>query len=63
MNRRTFKIDIDFDVQFWALLPAININLHNHEFEFEWLCFGFYFGKQKYEIGEIKQPSKQNRYE
>ena len=45
MNRRTFKIDIDFDVQFWALLPAININLHNH---------GFYFGKQKYEIGEIK---------
>lgn len=29
MNRRTFKIDIDFDVQFWALLPAININLHN----------------------------------
>ena len=37
MNRRTFKIDIDFDVQFWALLPAININLHNHEFEFEWL--------------------------
>ena len=54
MNRRTFKIDIDFDVQFWALLPAININLHNHEFEFVWLCFGFYFGKQKYEIGEIK---------
>lgn len=54
MNRRTFKIDIDFDVQFWALLPAININLYNHEFEFEWLCFGFYFGKQKYEIREIK---------
>lgn len=54
MNRRTFKIDIDFDVQFWALLPAININLHNHEFEFEWLCFGFYFGKQKYEIREIE---------
>lgn len=54
MNRRTLKIDIDFDVQFWALLPAININLHNYEFEFEWLCFEFYFGKQKYEIREIK---------
>lgn len=53
MNRKTFKVDIDFDVHFWALLPAININLHSHEFEIEWLCFGFYFGRQKYDIREL----------
>ncbi len=53
MNRRTFKVDVDFDVRFWALLPAININLHSYEFEIERLCFGLYFGIQKYDIREL----------
>lgn len=58
MNRRTFKVDVDFDVHFWALLPAINFNLHSHEFEIEWLCFGFYFGRQKYDIRELTNYNK-----
>ena len=45
MKRTTIKIDIDFDVKFWALLPAININIHSHGFEFEWMCIGLYIGK------------------
>lgn len=53
MNRRTFKVDVDFDVRFWALLPAIDINLHSYEFEIERLCFGLYFGIQKYDIREL----------
>lgn len=54
MNRRTYKVDIDFDIRFWALFPAININLHSREFEFEWLCLGIYIGKQRYDIREIE---------
>ncbi len=54
MNRRTYKIDIDFDICFWALFPAININLHSREFEFEWLCLGVYIGKQRYDIREVE---------
>ena len=57
-KRSTYKIDVDFDTKFWALLPAININFHSWEFEFEWLCLGIYIGRLKYDIREIKQPSE-----
>nr|DAY93925.1 MAG TPA: hypothetical protein [Caudoviricetes sp.] len=53
-KRSTYKIDVDFDTKFWALLPALNINFHSWEFEFEWLCLGIYIGKLKYDIREIK---------
>ena len=46
-KRLTVRIDIDLDLQFWALFPAININRHMHELEFEWLCFGVYMGVKK----------------
>jgi len=34
--------DVRFDLKFWAILPALNINLHSKNFEFEWLCLGIY---------------------
>lgn len=45
MKRITLSIDIDFTPDFWALLPAINLNFHASQFEFEWLCFGIYARK------------------
>lgn len=47
MKRISIKIDCDFDLLFWHLVPSININLHSHEIEFEWLCIGFYISKIK----------------
>lgn len=47
MNITTIKIDIDFDVKFWAIIPAINLNFHNSSVEFEWLCLGIYFNHNK----------------
>jgi len=44
-KRNTFKLDLDIDLNFWALLPALNINVHSKELEFEWLCFGVYLKK------------------
>ena len=44
-KRISFKVDIDLDFQFWAILPAININLHSKSLEFEWLCLGVYISK------------------
>lgn len=42
-KRYKIELDIDIDGEFWAILPAINVNLHNGiTIEFEWLCFGFY---------------------
>lgn len=45
MKRITLSIDIDFTPDFWALLPAINLNFGAKQFEFEWLCFGVYAGR------------------
>lgn len=46
MSRRaSFKIDFDLDLQFWHLVPSVNINLHTRNLEFEWLCFGIYAGR------------------
>lgn len=43
MSRRvSIKIDFDLDLQFWHLVPSVNINLHSRELEFEWMCFGIY---------------------
>lgn len=39
---KILKVDIELDLRFWALLPAININAHCREIEFEWLCLGIY---------------------
>lgn len=47
MKRITIKVDIDVDLKFWALLPAININIHSNGFEFEWLFIGIYISKTK----------------
>lgn len=48
MKRIELKVSIDFTPkEFWAILPALNINIHNREFEFEWLCLGIYIGKQE----------------
>ena len=46
LKRKTFKLKIDFDVDynFFAILPALNINLHSKEIEFEWFYFGLYIG-------------------
>lgn len=38
----SIKADFDFDLHFWAILPALNINLHSNSLEFEWLCIGIY---------------------
>lgn len=43
--RASFKIDFDLDLQFWHLVPSVNINLHTRNLEFEWLCFGIYAGR------------------
>ena len=46
LKRKTFKLKVDFDVDynFFAILPALNINLHSKEIEFEWFYFGLYIG-------------------
>lgn len=46
-KRMRLVIDIDLDLKFWALLPAININIHSKSFEFEWLCIGIYVSRIK----------------
>lgn len=44
--RRRFSLTFDFDVDFnfFAMLPALNVNLHSKNIEIEWLCFGLYIG-------------------
>jgi len=37
-----FKVSLDIDVKFIALIPAININIHSKTIEFEWLIFAIY---------------------
>jgi hypothetical protein len=41
---KKYKIIANFviDTNFWAILPAININLHCPALEIEWLCLGIY---------------------
>ncbi len=41
------EINIVLNLEFWALIPAVNINLHSKELEFEFLCFGFYFSAKR----------------
>lgn len=41
-----FKCKFEYDWQFFAIMPAININLHTKTIEFEWLFFAIYFDKQ-----------------
>ena len=49
MIRNTFiiEVDIDLDLNFIALLPAININLYSRSLEFEWLMLGVYISFSK----------------
>jgi hypothetical protein len=43
VNRHNIIISVEFDLQFWALVPAFNLNFHGgFTFEFEWLCIGIY---------------------
>lgn len=44
-KRISFKVDVDLDFGFWAILPAININRQSNSLEFEWLCLGVYISK------------------
>ena len=44
-KRMRLVIDIDLDLKFWAILPAININMNCKSFEFEWLCIGIYVSR------------------
>jgi hypothetical protein len=53
MKRISLKTEMEVHPQFWALLPALNINLNSKEFEFEWLCVGIYISKIEPEIPEI----------
>lgn len=43
----TIEINIVIDIQFWAILPAVNININSRELEFEFLCLGIYLGIKK----------------
>ena len=41
-----FLISIEWDWEFVAILPAVNLNFHNgFTFEFEWYCLGIYINK------------------
>lgn len=44
--RRSWRLSINFDVdwKFFAIIPALNINFHSKELEFEWLFIGIYVG-------------------
>jgi hypothetical protein len=50
MKRISIQTDLEIDPQFWALLPALNINWHSKKFEFEWFCLMVYIGKMKPEV-------------
>lgn len=48
VHRHSLQIDIDWDLHFWAITPAFNLNLHDRfTFEFEWLCIGIYIFKKE----------------
>lgn len=47
LKEKIFIMNIVFNTQFWAIIPALNINLHSKELEFEWLCLGVYIGKKE----------------
>lgn len=36
------SLTITWDWQFFALLPALNVNMHSSTLEFEWLFLGLY---------------------
>jgi hypothetical protein len=46
-RRVRLQVDVDIDINFWAILPALNFNLHSNNLEFEWLCFGIYIGSRE----------------
>lgn len=39
------NININVDLKFWAILPAINLNFHSNTFEIEFLCLAIYIDK------------------
>jgi hypothetical protein len=39
------NININVDLKFWAILPAINLNFHSKTFEIEFLCLAIYIDK------------------
>lgn len=47
MKKMRVRAFLVFDIKFFALLPAINLNLHSKELEFEWLFFGAYISVTK----------------
>ena len=51
-KRKGFKLVFDFqlDFQFWAIIPAVNLNFHGFTFEIEWLCLALYISSDKSEI-------------
>ena len=38
------NLEFVFDIKFFAIIPAFNINKHSNQLELEWLWFGFYVG-------------------
>lgn len=36
------RIEFEYNVKFWQLLPSVAVNLSMKEIEFVWLCFGMY---------------------
>jgi hypothetical protein len=59
MIRKTICIDIDIDFQFFALLPAFNINLHMPQIEFEWLFIGIYLYRKEPDAEECDATEAQ----
>lgn len=54
----SLKVAIDWDWQFFAILPALNINLHSDSLEFEWLWFAMYIDFVYVKIFTIKWWNK-----
>jgi hypothetical protein len=56
---RQYKLEMDIavDGQFWAIIPAVNINFHSGiTIEFEWLCFGLYFRRVDNKVRKTIPP-------
>lgn len=43
MKRIQIVFNLDYDIKFFAIIPAVNLNFHNRfTFEIEWLFFALY---------------------
>ncbi len=42
MFNKKIIFNFDFDIKFFAIIPAINLNFHSITLEIEWLFFGIY---------------------